>query len=155
MANRLGIDYGTKRIGLAFADELRVPVPLPAVPGVDDSEWLECLATVVDGRGANELVVGYPLHMDGSAGTRAKEVDAFADRLAERFGLPVRKVDERLSSQEAAAGMKLSRKRMPGKESGVLDSAAAVVILRDFLEANDPTLLPPPDDWDEEGEGDL
>lgn len=154
MANRLGIDYGTKRIGLAFADELGVPVPLPAVPGTDEPEWPERLAAVVEGRRVEELVVGYPLHMDGTAGVRAKEVDAFADRLAERFGLPVRKVDERLSSQEAAAGMKLSRKRMPGKESGELDSAAAVVILRDFLEAREPSLLPPPDGWDEDEEGD-
>ena len=155
MTRLLGIDYGTKRIGLAFADELGVPVPLPAIPGVDEPEWLERLAAVTLERRVEELVVGYPLHLDGSAGRRAKEVDAFAFRLTERLGLPARKVDERLSSQVAAAGMKASRKRLPPKESGELDSAAAVIILRDFLEAKDPALLPPPDDWEEEEEDEL
>ena len=104
----LGIDYGTRRIGLAWADELEVAFPLGAIAGVESKGWLEQLSKVVEERGVTEFVVGYPLHMDGEVGLRAKEVDSFADRLREKFGLPVSKVDERLTrlAAEEALGKK-------------------------------------------------
>ncbi len=93
--------------------------------------------------------VGYPLNMDGTSGTRAREVDAYVVELEKRFGLPIRKVDERLTTHAASEDLKASRKRMPGKESGELDSAAATLILRDFLEERNPFLLPDPEDYTE------
>ena len=76
-------------------------------------------------------------------------VDAYVVELEKRFGLPIRKVDERLTTHAASEDLKLSRKRMPGKESGELDSAAATLILRDFLEERNPFLLPDPEDYTE------
>ena len=149
MTNYLGIDYGRKRIGLAFADELGVAIPISAIPGVELEGSFEQLDNVVKIRQADELVVGYPLNMDGTPGTRAREVDAYVVELEKRFGLPVRKVDERLTTHAAAQDLKASRKRMPGKETGELDSAAATLILRDFLEERNPFLLPDPEDYPE------
>ena len=149
MPNYLGIDYGRKRIGLAFADELGVSIPISAIPGVELKDSFEQLGNVVRIRQAHELIVGYPLNMDGTLGTRAREVDTYVVELEKRFGLPVRKVDERLTTHAASEDLKLSLKRMPGKESGELDSAAATLILRDFLEERHPSLLPDPEDYTE------
>ena len=146
MAHYLGIDFGHRRIGLSFADELGVAVPIAAISGVDVAGWCDELADVVAERKITELVVGYPLNMDGSVGARAKEVDAFADGLEKCFGLPVHKADERLTTREAADDLKATRKRLPGRESGELDSASATLILRDFLSENLPPVSPCPED---------
>ena len=126
----LGIDYGTRRIGLAWADELEVAFPLGVIAGVESKGWLEQLSKVVEERGVTEFVVGYPLHMDGEVGLRAKEVDSFADRLREKFELPVSKVDERLTS--LAAEEALGKKANP--KDGKIDATAASLILKDFLD---------------------
>ena len=57
---------------------------------------------VVNDRKVDELVIGYPIHMDGVVGKRAKEVDLFISELAKEFNLPVHRVDERLTSVAAA-----------------------------------------------------
>jgi len=126
----LGIDYGTKRMGLAWADELGIALPLGAIPGVKFKGCWDELRQVVKDRGVSCFVIGYPLHMDGSVGKRAKEVDQFVSRLEDEFGLPVRKVDERLTS--LAAEEALGKKVKP--EDGKIDAAAASLILKDFLE---------------------
>ena len=126
----LGIDYGTRRIGLAWADELEVAFPLGAIDGVELKGCWEQLSKVVEALGVTEFVVGYPLHMDGEVGSRAKEVDSFAERLREKFGLPVSKVDERLTS--LAAEEALGKKANP--KDGKIDATAASLILKDFLD---------------------
>ena len=75
MPNYLGIDYGRKRIGLAFADELGVAIPISAIPGVELEGSFEQLDNVVRIRQVEEIVVGYPLNMDGTPGTRVRVVD--------------------------------------------------------------------------------
>ena len=111
MPNYLGVDYGTKRIGLAWSDELGIALPIGAFPGVDDPSYLEKLREVVDQKKINEIIVGYPIHMDGTPGVRAKEVDVFINSLEEVFEIPVHRVDERLTSltAEQAIGKKNSK----------------------------------------------
>lgn len=131
----LGIDYGTVRIGLSHADELGVPVPLPALSAKDERRMLEALGRVIREKKVGELVLGHPLNMDGSAGFKAREVEDFADRLGQFFSLPVHLVDERLTTHEVTRHMSLRQLRRM-RASGKIDSQAAVVILRDYLEAN-------------------
>jgi len=132
----LGIDYGTKRIGLALADELGIALPLGTIPGVDFPGWIEEMKRVVNERGVDELVIGYPIHMDGVVGKRAKEVDTFISELTEMFSLPVHRVDERLTSVAAAESIQRKPKGKRGKRppDGRIDATAASLILRDFLE---------------------
>ena len=132
-------------MGLAFADELGVALPLEPVDGVDFEQWNEQLAAVIEKRKVHEIIVGYPLNMDGSAGTRAKEVDVFAQTLEKRFGLPVHKVDERLTTHAAKEEILAVHGRRPERSSGELDSAAATLILRDFLEERSPAMFPDPE----------
>ncbi|MFP6899712.1 MAG: Holliday junction resolvase RuvX [Opitutales bacterium] len=136
MANLLGIDYGRRRMGLSFADELGVAIPLKAVPGVEETECLEALAEVVRERNPDFFVIGYPLNMDGSIGSRALEVDAFIEKLQQLFALPIEKVDERLTTYQAKSDAKGIGGRR-GKIPGELDSAAATLILRDYLESQE------------------
>ena len=138
----LGLDYGTKRIGLAQADEIGVALPLPALPGTDAPGLWDQLAGVIRQRRITDLVVGYPYNMDGSAGFKAKEVDAFVAQLKARCGLPVHLVDETLTSYEAESTIaKKSRRGI--RASGVVDSRAACLILQDFLDQQLPPALPP------------
>lgn len=145
----LGIDFGEKRIGLAFGDELGVAIPLPAAVEKTSTERIDHLRRLVETRGISDLVVGYPLNMDGSVGFKAKEVDAFIAVLEGLFSLPVHRIDERLTSRAAEDGLKLSAQRERSlRASGIVDSAAAAIILQDWLSMKVP--LPEWNDLDPE-----
>jgi putative Holliday junction resolvase len=137
----LGIDYGARRIGLSFGDELAVATPLPALIEADDAKRWAGLKAVVAARRIDEFVLGYPLNMDDTAGFKAKEVDAFARRLHAEFGRPIHLVDERLTSYEAESTI-AKAKRRDVRASGIIDSRAATLILQDFF--NQKFGLPPP-----------
>lgn len=141
MTRYLGIDYGTKRIGLAFGDEVGVATPLPAVlEATGEARWAK-LGEVIRARRATDLVVGYPFNMDGSAGFKAKEVDAFVTELKTRFGLPVHLVDETLTSYAAESSIR-KKDRRAVRDSGLIDSRAATIILQDFLDQKLPPQSP-------------
>lgn len=131
--NTLGIDWGEKRIGLAFADELGIALPLPAAVAPSKKERLREIESVIETRQVQRLIVGYPLNMDGSVGFKAREVDEFIEAIEKRFRLPVHRVDERLSSHSVEQGLK-GQKRKPDRKSGEIDSRAAALILQDFME---------------------
>ena len=137
----LGIDYGTRRIGLGYGDDIGVATPLPALVQADAGQRWEELAKLVRDRRITDLVLGYPYNMDGTAGFKAQEVDAFAVELRERFGLPVHLVDERLTSYEAESTI-AKGKRRDVRASGLVDSRAATIILQDFLDHRLPPIVP-------------
>jgi putative Holliday junction resolvase len=140
----LGIDYGTKRIGLAWADELGIALPIGAVPGVDDQSYLDRIADLIEAKGVTELIVGYPIHMDGTVGVRAKEVDVFIATLEKSFAMPVHRVDERLTSLAAEESLGVQSNKRKKKNLGKIDASAAGIILRDFIENRN--VIPPPQD---------
>lgn len=138
----LGIDYGTKRIGLSQGDEIGVATPLPALTdGLGESAWQK-LADLIKQRRITDLVVGYPYNMDGSVGFKAKEVDAFVAQLKARFSLPVHLVDETLTSYEAESTI-AKKNRREVRDSGLIDSRAACLILQDYLDQQLPPTFPP------------
>ncbi len=139
--NYLGVDYGEKRIGLAFGDELGVACPLPAATAGSLEERLRQIQGVIEQRRIDALVIGYPYNMDGSVGFKAREVDVFIAELEKRFALPVHRSDERLTTSQARAVGKPSGRKHPSlkkvrkeRASGHLDSRSAAIILQDFLE---------------------
>jgi len=158
MIRCLGIDYGTRRIGLSFGDEVGVATPLPALVQAEAEARWAALARVVRERRITDFVLGYPYNMDGTVGFKAREVDQFAEELRVRFGLPVHLVDERLTSysaEEVRAGTKRERSARAQREfraSGVVDSRAATLILQDFLNQRLPQSLPELEFYDEEDE---
>lgn len=128
----LGIDYGSRRIGLSYGDALGVATPLPALVQPTLTQRWTGLVDVVRQRRVTDIVLGYPLNMDETLGSKAKEVDAFADRLRSEFNLPVHLVDERLTSYEAESTIDKTKRRAV-RASGIIDSRAATLILQDFL----------------------
>lgn len=142
----LGIDFGERRIGLSYGDELGVATPLPALIDADPTKRWIALGAVVRERRITEIVIGHPLNMDDSVGPKAKEAEAFADRLKAEFGLPVHLIDERLTSYAAEETIPKSKRREI-RASGLIDSRAATLILQDFLDQRFP--VPPPTADDE------
>ena len=134
----LGIDYGTKRVGLAHGDEIGVATPLPALVDADEAVRWRKLGELIRQRRFTDLVLGYPYNMDGSVGFKAKEVDAFAARLKAEFGLPVHLVDETLTSDAAESSI-AKKDRRNVRDSGLIDSRAACIILQDFLDQRFPS----------------
>jgi putative holliday junction resolvase len=136
----IGIDLGTRRIGLAFGDELGVATPLPALTQTERTDREAALLAVIRERRAGEVVLGHPLNMDDSAGPKAKEAEAFAAKLRAELGLPVHLVDERLTSYEAESTIAKSKRRNV-RASGIIDSRAATLVLQDYLNQ----IFPPPE----------
>ena len=141
----LAIDYGRRRIGLAVSDASgSVPRPLATLERTNRRNDLRRLREIVRQHEVRRIVVGHPLHLDGTAGEMAEEAARFAARIEKELRLPVELVDERLSSWEAeqilAAAETPARKR-GGQAAGSrrqggerIDAVAAAVILRDYLE---------------------
>ncbi len=141
--NLLGIDYGHKRIGLAYADtSLGVAVPIPAAVQPTLEARLEQIAQDIKLRSIDKIVVGYPYNMDGSVGDKAREVDEFIAKIEAMFGLPVERTDERLSSFQAendffAMSPKTKKSvaaRKKHRRTGDIDSRACALFLREYLE---------------------
>jgi putative Holliday junction resolvase len=139
--NFLGIDHGDRRTGLAQGSDLGLAFPLQAIVAKAQAEALDHIAGEIKRYRITEIVVGYPLNMDGTPGARTRIVDAFIVELEARFQLPVHRVDEGLSSVEAEAtfsprqrGRSVPANRRH-RATGELDSRAAAIILQDFLNA--------------------
>ena len=140
--NLLGIDWGEKRIGLAFADELGLAYPLPAAIARSQKMRLQQIEQLIEERKIDAIVVGYPINMNGSVGFKAQQVDAFIKLLEGRFRLPVHRIDERLSSHAVEQGLRAQNKQVD-RRSGEVDSLAASLILQDYVEANHISLVDP------------
>ncbi|MBS0386996.1 MAG: Holliday junction resolvase RuvX [Proteobacteria bacterium] len=130
-------DFGLRRIGVASGDTLTgTAAPLRAVGnGTHGPDWSAIDKHLADYRPAL-LVVGYPYNEDGSEGKMAAPATAFAAALAQRTGLGVARVDERYSSQEAAAELKQRRAsgaRRRRVQRADVDSLAAAIMLERWL----------------------
>ena len=83
----LGIDYGEKRIGLCYGDDLGVATPLPALTNPSAGAQREKLSALIRQRRITDLVLGHPLNMDDSAGFKAREAEAFAALTSRRISV--------------------------------------------------------------------
>jgi putative Holliday junction resolvase len=122
-----------------------VATPLAALVSADVDERWTALLSVVRQRRITDIVLGHPLNMDDSAGPKAKEAEALAERLRAEFGLPVHLIDERLTSYEAESSIPKAKRRSV-RASGTIDSRAATLILQDYLDQKIPRPLSNPED---------
>ena len=132
--NILAIDYGTRRWGLAFCDELRVVFTLPAATQTSFNERLAYFKELIAQRRVTDLVVGLPLTLEGQKSALTIEVEQFIEKTLKPLGLPLHTVDEGLSSYEAEASIpKQKIKKGLQKRDGTVDSKAAALLLEEFL----------------------
>lgn len=131
----LGIDYGTKRIGVALSDPDRIMAhPHDTILVKPDGSHMDALKSICDAYRVTEVVVGLPYNMDGSLGQRGQDVLAWGKGLERAFGLRVTFWDERLSTSEAhemliGFSVKGRRRRQ------VVDKIAASIILQGYLDS--------------------
>lgn len=129
----IGIDFGTKRIGLACSDPMRVTAqPLPSITLAQPQEAVARVRNVLSKIDVELVVVGMPISLSGKAnGQMAEQVKNFADGLR-RAGYKVVLEDERFTSAEAKSTLRKVGKK-ERQMRGKLDSIAAQVILQDHL----------------------
>lgn len=132
----MAIDPGTSRHGVAASDTLgMIATPLPFLPASGKGGGLDALVAAAMTMEASLVLVGYPLNMDGSIGPRAKAAERLAEELRSRLPMEVRLTDERLSSVEAQELLREAG-RDTRKNKGIIDSAAAAVMLQRYLDRN-------------------
>jgi putative Holliday junction resolvase len=125
----LGLDLGTRTIGIAFCDAgWNFSTAGKTLPRGKFSRDRAALEELIGARGAKGLVIGLPLNMDGSAGPRVQATRAFARNIA-AMGLPVLLWDERWSTTEAARDM-IAQDMSRAKRAERIDSHAAAIILQ-------------------------
>lgn len=135
MACILGLDVGTRRIGVARASAtgFRLARPLCTVERSGLKKDVPALAAICRREAAERLVVGLPYDLEGGEGRSARLARQIGDALAEATGLPVHYQDERYSTVEASA-----RLHQGGHDSRaqrtIIDQAAAAVILQDWID---------------------
>jgi len=135
MPQYLGVDYGEKRIGLALSDESgSLATPLNFLPVRGMRHAVEAVAQVCREKGADVVVVGLPLNMDGSRGPAAEKAELFAERLATECALPVNTWDERLSSR-LVERMLVESDVSRSRRKLLTDKLAAQVILQSYIDA--------------------
>lgn len=130
----IGLDVGTRRIGLARGDDMvGIAMPLPAIN--NDQATFQQLAEIIQHEGAQTAVVGLPRNGQGEETAQSQFSRQFADRLAVETGIEVILQDESVTSLEAEQRLRQRRDfRETMLRDGTLDSEAAALILTDFLE---------------------
>ena len=130
----LGLDLGTKTIGVAVSDGLRyTATPLETIARTKFSADAARLLALIAENAAVALVLGLPLNMDGSEGPRAQSTRAFARNLAQKTPLPILFWDERLSTS-AVTRMLIQADTRRERRAEVVDKLAASYILQGFLD---------------------
>jgi putative Holliday junction resolvase len=132
----LGIDLGTRRIGLSVSDEDgRIAFPAGTLERRSKRADFAALCKLVREREIGSAVVGLALHMSGRAGPEADAARAFAKDLAEAARIPVDLLDERWTSVAAHRALQESGRRTVEKHGkGIVDEVAATLLLSTYLE---------------------
>ena len=136
----LAIDHGERRCGFAVADPLRLATTLLAAwrEGGNAPTLFEHIGALLAERDVGTFVIGLPYNMDGSEGSRARDVRAFAAQLEARHPrIALVFVDERLSTK-AAEDLMRDAQIPPRERKQHKDSFAALVLLRDWIAAGEP-----------------
>jgi putative holliday junction resolvase len=130
----LGIDFGERRIGLAISDPNgKVAVPLATLERSNDRAAIREIAEIARREEVGRLVLGEPVGLDGQRGPNAERVRRFGDRLAQASGLPVRLVNESLTTiaaQERLREAGIDPRRDPAR----IDAVAAQILLQEALD---------------------
>lgn len=128
----LGIDYGTKRIGIAISDPLGIIAN--GLPTLDAEVALTKIQKIVKDERVAKIVLGYPKKMDGTIGPAAQAVEEFKVKLKETCEIPITLWDERLTTAEATKRLieaDVSRE----KRKQLVDKTAATLILQGYLDS--------------------
>jgi len=134
MGRIIGIDYGTRRIGLAVTDPMQI-FASPLIT-VKTNEFDNYLAEYIKTEQVDAFVIGYPVQMNNQPSKPVKYIDPFIRRLERSFpGIPVHLTDERFTSQMAFKAMiDGGVKKKERQDKSLVDKISASIILQSFLD---------------------
>ena len=136
----LAFDFGTRKIGVAIGNTLlRVAHPLTTITGEAKAPQFAAIGALVAEWRPHALVVGRPVHVDGTEHDMTARAERFARSLEGRFGLSVIRVDERFTTRAAESNLRAAGVRGAAR-TGARDAVAAQLILQAWLD--DPTEPP-------------
>ena len=131
----LAIDHGTKRMGIAISDELKmIAQPLEFIPAEPFDKFLARLKEILRRQEVELILVGMPRNMDGSYGPAALKVQEFIAVLKEAIAVPLKTWDERLTSAQANRFLVDANVRRSQRREKV-DKTAAAILLQSYLDS--------------------
>lgn len=133
----MGLDYGEARTGVALSDELGMMAHgLESIEHKgNDKKLLERICEIIKANKVSKIVIGYPLNMNATKGPRVEKTDAFIKKLEQETGLPIEKIDERLTTVAAHKTMTLLGVSAEKKKK-IVDTISAEYILQMYLDKN-------------------
>ena len=130
----LALDHGSKRIGVAVSDETRtIAQPLEFIPAEPFADFLARLRQLIREKEVELILVGLPRNMDGSYGPAAEKVRTFVAALKDAVVVPVKTLDERLTSAQANRVLIQGGARRDKRKQKV-DQTAAAILLQSYLD---------------------
>jgi len=132
----LALDHGTKRIGVAVSDELKIiATPLEFIPAEPFAAFLERLKQILQEKEVELVLIGMPRNMDGSYGPAALKVQEFVAVLRAAITVPIQTWDERLTSAQANRFLLQGNVRREDRKQKV-DKMAAALLLQNWLDSH-------------------
>ena len=135
----IGLDYGTKTVGVAVSDELGITAqPLETITRTSSKKLRKTLARIeslIKEYDVEKIVLGNPKNMNNTEGDRSVQTEAFKEQLERRTGLPVVLWDERLATAESERILISGGVRRENRKA-VIDQLAASIILQSYMDAN-------------------
>jgi len=130
----LALDHGSKRIGVALSDELKmIAQPLEFIPAQPFDNCVTRLRELLDEKEVELILVGLPRNMDGTYGAAAVQVEEFVDALKSEIPVPIKTWDERLTSAQANRSLIEANVRRQKRKQKV-DAMAAALLLQSYLD---------------------
>lgn len=132
----LALDHGTRRIGVAISDELKIIAqPLEYIPAEPFTGFITRLCEIVQEKPVELILVGMPRNMDGTYGPAAQKVQDFVAALKSKIDVPVRTLDERLTTVQAQRSLLQANVRRDQRKVRV-DKTAAAILLQGYLDSH-------------------
>jgi putative holliday junction resolvase len=152
MARTIGLDVGNRHIGVAVSDAAKIIARPVEVIDRKRQDALGRIAQYVAEQQADEIVVGYPWNVDGTAGRQAHNVEQFTAELRGRVAVAVRYVDERYSTSDAQEILSSKKHKGAAGRQQPDDAIAAAVILQRYLDASRSASRTPAGEWATDGQ---
>ena len=131
----LALDHGTKRIGVAVSDEMKmIATPLEYIPAEPFAEFLARLREILREKEVELIIIGLPRNMDGSYGPAALRVQEFVAVLKDALTIPLKTLDERLTTVQAQRFLIQGNVRREKRKEKV-DKTAAAILLQSYLDS--------------------
>ena len=130
----MGLDYGSKTIGVAISDSLGLTAqPFETIERSKENKLRRSLAKIVEEKNIKKIVVGLPVNMNGKSGKRVSLTLEFVEKLKQRVDVPIIMQDERLTTVEADEILDESSVKKENRKQ-FIDMVAAGIILREYME---------------------